>query len=1044
MKNVYTLFFITSVFLLHVNSGISQTCTDAQRPAQPTASLNPIPKSCPNSTYNLFTAIPDAIVGKSFELHSSPTDPNAGNLIVTTATYSGSGPLYLFAKDDLTGCYSLTGDLVNLSSAECPPPFGCLATAYLFQSLPTDVLSVNLATGTTTTLYNNLPGTTAANGINGVGYNATDGYIWGTQQVTQTVCRVNGDGSVTNFPHLFLGSIQYVCGDVNTNGVLYTLRNDNTIRRFDLNPSSTTYLTELPGVVMTPSITFASFADWAFNPIDGNLYTIGLSTSPTTVYNTLMQINPNTGVRTNLGAVTSSTAIPLADLKGGVFMDNLGNFYFSCNSNGALYKIPYTSGSYSLAAIYQGIAGGSNQNDAARCALAPPCSPPANPVASLQNLSNTCPSLTVDLSAANPAPVSGIEYLWGTNSALPLPSSLLSSTIVSTSGTYYLWARTVPGTDGCYSLTPYKVVVTIYNPCQDCDADGVPNQVDIDDDNDGVLDITECPAQFYKVYTYNRPGPGWSSNAPFTITGQSSQNVVIDQDQAGTDLTFNSVNWKLMASNVVPDATNQITVSLLPTSTTDALYLVADAMLITNGVNTYVIDNSAASGFTTTGTWVAQSISTAYLGNNIFSNTPHSGKTAVWTFTNIPPPTNCDPDNDGLSNTCDLDSDGDGCSDAFEAGATTNQTPNYTFSAPYGANGLANSLENNDTQSATTSYTSTYTTNALNNTINPCCTLEIGGTVYVGPASVNGVDGTPIDGIKALLYMTLWNGNTKIEVQQLDVNGKYKFTGVPAGTYKLVIGNNSAGSSFAAVVPLPTTFTVIKEGGPVVNVPILNRLTAQGDVTPDGKTIIIVDCNAIIYEQARVAATASYLNNDFQINNVSTLPIDLLNLNGKQMDDQINLTWKVANEKDFSHFEVQKSNNGKEFGAIGKVYANKLSIYNHADFNPTEGNNYYRLKMVDIDGTSKLSQVISINFEKGGNYISVENPANNGEFKVMTNLKNPKFILFSALGNRLGITNAENSKNNYTLKAHNVAVGIYYLNIVSEDGKIFTRKIIIP
>ncbi|MCT4664187.1 MAG: hypothetical protein N4A45_03010 [Flavobacteriales bacterium] len=53
-----------------------------------------------------------------------------------------------------------------------------------------------------------------------------------------------------------------------------------------------------------------------------------------------------------------------------------------------------------------------------------------------------------------------------------------------------------------------------------------------------------------------------------------------------------------------------------------------------------------------------------------------------------------DIDNDGHENQYDLDSDGDGCSDALEVGATASTTPNFTFpSTNVGVNGLHNSLE---------------------------------------------------------------------------------------------------------------------------------------------------------------------------------------------------------------------------------------------------------------------------------------------------------------------------------------------------------------
>jgi trimeric autotransporter adhesin len=67
-----------------------------------------------------------------------------------------------------------------------------------------------------------------------------------------------------------------------------------------------------------------------------------------------------------------------------------------------------------------------------------------------------------------------------------------------------------------------------------------------------------------------------------------------------------------------------------------------------------------------------------------------------------------DTDNDGIPNSLDLDSDGDGCSDAFEAGATTSTTANFQFpTAGVGTNGLANSLET-VADNGTINYTLTY------------------------------------------------------------------------------------------------------------------------------------------------------------------------------------------------------------------------------------------------------------------------------------------------------------------------------------------------
>ncbi|MGB0871467.1 MAG: hypothetical protein ACPGSD_17900, partial [Flavobacteriales bacterium] len=79
-----------------------------------------------------------------------------------------------------------------------------------------------------------------------------------------------------------------------------------------------------------------------------------------------------------------------------------------------------------------------------------------------------------------------------------------------------------------------------------------------------------------------------------------------------------------------------------------------------------------------------------------------------------------DPDADGIPSHQDLDSDNDGCSDAFEAGSTTNTTANFNYTnTDVGTNGLSNSIENFDLQSGI-NISIIDTTNAYNSAVNTC------------------------------------------------------------------------------------------------------------------------------------------------------------------------------------------------------------------------------------------------------------------------------------------------------------------------------------
>jgi large repetitive protein len=85
-----------------------------------------------------------------------------------------------------------------------------------------------------------------------------------------------------------------------------------------------------------------------------------------------------------------------------------------------------------------------------------------------------------------------------------------------------------------------------------------------------------------------------------------------------------------------------------------------------------------------------------------------------------------DTDNDNIPNYLDLDSDADGCSDALEAGATTNTTANYAFTGTFGVNGLIDTKETT-ADNGVINYTLTYA-NATNSAFRACNTL---------PAAVN-------------------------------------------------------------------------------------------------------------------------------------------------------------------------------------------------------------------------------------------------------------------------------------------------------------------
>lgn len=84
------------------------------------------------------------------------------------------------------------------------------------------------------------------------------------------------------------------------------------------------------------------------------------------------------------------------------------------------------------------------------------------------------------------------------------------------------------------------------------------------------------------------------------------------------------------------------------------------------------------------------------------------------------------------------------------------------------------------------------------------------------------------------------------------------------------------------------------------------------------------------------------------------LPVNLLALTATPFDAMCLLQWSTASETDNNYFEAERSPDGLQWQAIGRVPGAGTSpdshFYSLQDNSPLPGTNYYRLKQVDFDG----------------------------------------------------------------------------------------------
>jgi hypothetical protein len=175
------------------------------------------------------------------------------------------------------------------------------------------------------------------------------------------------------------------------------------------------------------------------------------------------------------------------------------------------------------------------------------------------------------------------------------------------------------------------------------------------------------------------------------------------------------------------------------------------------------------------------------------------------------------------------------------------------------------------------------------------------------------------------------------------------------------------------------------------------------------------------------------------------LPLKLIVFESRNVEDTTILSWRTENETNFSHFEIEKSENGLIFKQMGIVRPNSENAnYQFIDQSPIGPINYYRLKMVDLDGTFEYSKIISeVTRKESGTQVVFPNPVTNGTFRIRERNTILKFGFFNSNNQQLPIL-AKKTNGGYQFELWNKEKpGIYFLQIFTQIEGAKTYKIII-
>ncbi len=174
------------------------------------------------------------------------------------------------------------------------------------------------------------------------------------------------------------------------------------------------------------------------------------------------------------------------------------------------------------------------------------------------------------------------------------------------------------------------------------------------------------------------------------------------------------------------------------------------------------------------------------------------------------------------------------------------------------------------------------------------------------------------------------------------------------------------------------------------------------------------------------------------------LPVTLISFKALAEGQTAALSWSTSEEINSDRFDIERSQNGKNWAKIGSLASHKESsvnqYYSFVDASPLRGENLYRLKMVDLDETFSYSSIANLNFK--GIALVYPNPVSASQ-SLTLNVGDWSKVSLVKVVNASGKVVFEASNALLSgISTRNLVAGAYVVQVTHTDGTVSSQRFV--
>ncbi|WP_342084126.1 T9SS type A sorting domain-containing protein [Dyadobacter sp. OTU695] len=254
--------------------------------------------------------------------------------------------------------------------------------------------------------------------------------------------------------------------------------------------------------------------------------------------------------------------------------------------------------------------------------------------------------------------------------------------------------------------------------------------------------------------------------------------------------------------------------------------------------------------------------------------------------------------------------------------------------------------------------------------------------------------------------------------------------------------------SFSIQCGLPTDYTyalyqVSSPGGRTMAGTLPSTITLNADGTFSGTPLTGQDGTYTFDVQATNQFGQTAIAS-FTMLVEKALPVTLISFKAFAEGQTAALSWSTSEETNSDRFDIERSQNGKNWTKIGSLASHKESnvnqYYSFVDAAPLRGENLYRLKMVDLDETFSYSSIANLNFK--GVALVYPNPVGASQ-SLTLNVGDWSKVSVVKVVNASGKVVFEASNALLSgISTRNLVAGAYVVQVTHTDGTVSSQRFV--